>query len=60
MPRGVPVASLKARQSTREEIFMSSPSDHLPTSEGPGSVSGAPGVAAGFTDTFAPRAAAAS
>ena len=34
---------------------MSAPSDRLPTPEGPGSVSGAPQLPAGFTDTFASR-----
>ena len=31
---------------------MSSSSAGLPTPEGPGSVSGAPGLPAGFTETF--------
>src|SRR5215203_5328605 len=34
---------------------MSSSSTHLPTPEGPGSVSGAPNLPAGFTDTFTSR-----
>jgi pimeloyl-ACP methyl ester carboxylesterase len=34
---------------------MSSPSGTLPTPQGPGSVSGAPNLAAGFTDTFTSR-----
>jgi hypothetical protein len=34
---------------------MSSSSTHLPTPEGPGSVSGAPNLPEGFTDTFASR-----
>jgi pimeloyl-ACP methyl ester carboxylesterase len=34
---------------------MSAPSARLPTPEGPGSVSGAPHLAAGFTDTFTSR-----
>ena len=34
---------------------MSSPSTHLPTPEGAGSVSGAPNLPAGFTDTFTSR-----
>src|SRR5215217_3908495 len=34
---------------------MRSSSTHLPTSEGPGSVSGAPHLPAGFTDTFTSR-----
>src|SRR5215212_6476919 len=34
---------------------MSSFSTHLPTPEGPGSVSGAPNLPAGFTDTFTSR-----
>src|SRR5215212_12200 len=34
---------------------MSSFSTHLPTPEGPGSVSGAPNLAEGFTDTFTSR-----
>jgi pimeloyl-ACP methyl ester carboxylesterase len=34
---------------------MSAPSARLPTPEGPGSVSGAPQLPAGFTDTFASR-----
>jgi pimeloyl-ACP methyl ester carboxylesterase len=34
---------------------MSSPSAHLPTPEGLGSVSGAPNLPAGFTDTFTSR-----
>src|SRR5919199_3057803 len=34
---------------------MSSSSTHLPTPEGPGSVSGAPFLPAGFTDTFTSR-----
>ena len=34
---------------------MSSSSTHLPTPEGPGSVSGAPNLPAGFTDTFTIR-----
>jgi hypothetical protein len=33
-------------------MLMSSSSTHLPTPEGPGSVSGAPNLSAGFTDTF--------
>ncbi len=36
-------------------VVMSSPSAALPTPEGPGSVSGAPNLASGFTDTFASR-----
>src|SRR5829696_3625705 len=38
-----------------KEILMSSSSTHLPTPEGPGSVSGAPNLPAGFTDTFTSR-----
>jgi pimeloyl-ACP methyl ester carboxylesterase len=34
---------------------MSSSSTHLPTPEGPGSVSGAPNLPSGFTDTFTSR-----
>src|ERR671921_1683044 len=34
---------------------MSSSSPHLPTPEGPGSVSGAPNLPAGFADTFTSR-----
>jgi pimeloyl-ACP methyl ester carboxylesterase len=34
---------------------MSSSSTHLPTPEGPGSVSGAPNLPEGFTDTFTSR-----
>ena len=34
---------------------MSSSSTHLPTPQGPGSVSGAPNLPAGFTDTFTSR-----
>jgi hypothetical protein len=34
---------------------MSSPSNHLPLPEDPGSVSGAPHLPAGFTDTFTSR-----
>ena len=34
---------------------MSSPTTQLPTPEGPGSVSGAPNLPAGFSDTFASR-----
>jgi hypothetical protein len=34
---------------------MSSSSAHPPTPEGPGSVSGAPNLPAGFTDTFTSR-----
>ena len=34
---------------------MSSSSTHLPTPEGPGSVSGAPNLPDGFTDTFTSR-----
>ena len=34
---------------------MSSSSTHLPIPEGPGSVSGAPNLPAGFTDTFTSR-----
>ena len=34
---------------------MSSSATHLPTPEGPGSVSGAPDLPAGFADTFASR-----
>ena len=36
-------------------VVMSSPSAAPPTPEGPGSVSGAPNLASGFTDTFASR-----
>jgi pimeloyl-ACP methyl ester carboxylesterase len=39
----------------RKEILMSSSSTHLPTPEGPGSVSGAPNLPSGFTDTFTSR-----
>jgi alpha/beta hydrolase family protein len=39
----------------RKEILMSSSSTHLPAPEGPGSVSGAPNLPAGFTDTFTSR-----
>src|SRR5687767_14733368 len=39
----------------RKEILMSSSSTHLPIPEGPGSVSGAPNLPAGFTDTFTSR-----
>jgi hypothetical protein len=39
----------------RKEILMISSSTHLPTPEGPGSVSGAPNLPAGFTDTFTSR-----
>jgi hypothetical protein len=35
--------------------LVSSPSTGLPTTEGPGSVSGVPNLAAGFTDTFSSR-----
>ena len=34
---------------------MSSSSTYLPTPEGPGSVSGAPNLPEGFTDTFTSR-----
>ena len=36
-------------------ILMSAASTNLPTPEGPGSVSGAPNLPAGFTDTFTSR-----
>jgi len=36
-------------------ILMSAASTNLPTPDGPGSVSGAPNLPAGFTDTFASR-----
>jgi pimeloyl-ACP methyl ester carboxylesterase len=39
----------------RKEIFMSSSSAPLSTPEGPGSVSGAPNLPTGFTDTFTSR-----
>jgi hypothetical protein len=39
----------------RKEILMSSSSTHLPTPEGPGSVSSAPNLPSGFTDTFTSR-----
>jgi pimeloyl-ACP methyl ester carboxylesterase len=39
----------------RKQILMSSSSTHLPTPEGPGSVSGAPNLPDGFTDTFTSR-----
>jgi pimeloyl-ACP methyl ester carboxylesterase len=39
----------------RKEILMSSSSAPLSTPEGPGSVSGAPNLPAGFTDTFTSR-----
>ncbi|HWS80253.1 MAG TPA: alpha/beta hydrolase [Rubrobacter sp.] len=39
----------------RKEILMSSSPTHLSTPEGPGSVSGAPNLPAGFTDTFTSR-----
>jgi pimeloyl-ACP methyl ester carboxylesterase len=39
----------------RKEIVMSSTSTAMPTPEGPGSVSGAPNLAAGFADTFTGR-----
>jgi hypothetical protein len=39
----------------RKEILMSSSSTHLPTPEGPGSVSGTPNLPSGFTDTFISR-----
>jgi alpha/beta hydrolase fold len=38
-----------------KEILMSSASAPLPTPEGPGSVSGAPNLPAGFTGTFTSR-----
>src|SRR5215217_8064127 len=38
-----------------KEILMSSSSTHLPTPEGPGSVSGAPNLPDRFTDTFTSR-----
>ena len=37
------------------EIVMSSSSSRYPAAEGPGSVSGAPNLPAGFTDTFTSR-----
>src|SRR5215216_3930062 len=50
----IQVASLADRVSGKE-IVMSSSSTHLPTPEGPGSVSGAPNLPEGFTDTFTSR-----
>ena len=41
--------------ATRKEILMSPSTGPLPTPEGPGSVSGAPNLPAGFTDTFTSR-----
>src|SRR5215204_4843527 len=42
-------------RSARKEILMSSSSAPLSTPEGPGSVSGAPSLPEGFTDTFTSR-----
>src|SRR5215213_618003 len=47
--------ALEWAKNHRKEILMSSSSTHLPTPEGPGSVSGAPNLPAGFTDTFTSR-----
>ena len=48
--------SARARTTTStKEILMSSSSAAQSTPEGPGSVSGAPNLPAGFTDTFTSR-----
>jgi hypothetical protein len=50
----IPGSQLPVR-SLRMEIVMSSSSTTLPTPQGPGSVSGAPNLPAGFTDIFTSR-----
>ena len=50
-PWSIRLHSAKARQVLRKGILMSSSS----TPEGPGSVSGAPNLPAGFTGTFTSR-----
>jgi pimeloyl-ACP methyl ester carboxylesterase len=47
--------SARAWTTTTQEILMSSSSTQLSTPEGPLSVSGAPNLPAGFTDTFTSR-----
>ena len=47
--------SARARTTMTQEILMSSSSTQLSTPEGPLSVSGAPNLPAGFTDTFTSR-----
>src|SRR5215208_3049857 len=47
--------SQRADEAAQKEILMSSFSAPLSTPEGPGSVSGAPNLPAGFTDTFTSR-----
>jgi hypothetical protein len=47
-------SSTLTAQWNEKEIVMSSQSTHL-SPEGPGSVSGAPNLPAGFTDTFTSR-----
>jgi pimeloyl-ACP methyl ester carboxylesterase len=59
-PPGRPTAATPAsctnvRQVLWKGILMSASSTRLPTPEGPGSVSGAPHLPAGFTDTFTSR-----